>query len=204
MNSPEQDYMYSLLERAVEAKAEQEYSKAVEILQDVIMEYPAYHEAYEELGDVYIALRQIDRAHKALDRAMKLKPKSANAHYLRGFLLGLENKWNLSMDELVTADKLMPNHSEILRSLGWSMYNANRKVQGISILERSRILSPEDLGILSDLGVCYLNTAEYHKAEQVFQEILEHDPASTYAIECLKYLSQIKEVTSSEDTESTT
>ena len=135
---------------------------------------------------------------------MKLKPKSANAHYLRGFLLGLENKWNLSMDELVTADKLMPNHSEILRSLGWSMYNANRKVQGISILERSRILSPEDLGILSDLGVCYLNTAEYHKAEQVFQEILEHDPASTYAIECLKYLSQIKEVTSSEDTESTT
>ena len=42
--------MYSLLERAVEAKAEQEYSKAVEILQDVIMEYPAYHEAYGSWG----------------------------------------------------------------------------------------------------------------------------------------------------------
>ncbi|MCB9809750.1 tetratricopeptide repeat protein [Candidatus Peribacteria bacterium] len=188
------DAIYTLLEQAWEAKLEEEYEEAMALLQTIILEEPACLEAYEELADVYLHLRELDKAEKAITRALQLDPRSANAHYLRGFLYSLESNWEASVTELEQADKATPNHPEILRCLGWSLYNAQRRAQGISVLERSVEMFPENIDAASDLGVCYMNSGEFTKAEEVFERVLELDSDSPHARECLKFVRQMKKL----------
>ena len=104
----------------------------------------------------------------------------------------MEEEWHTSVEELTKADEISPNHPEILRCLGWAVYNANRRTQGISLLERSRNLSPFDPNILCDLGVCYMNSLQHQEAEEVFKAALKIDPNSEQARECLKVLEAMK------------
>ena len=182
----------SLLQKADRLKKGGDYEGAIGLLQKVILEDSDCIEAYEELGDNYLSLRKLDQAEKALQQALKLDDVSANAHYLLGFLYSLEQKWGLSTEELIIADEVSPNNPEILRCLGWSIYNANRATQGIALLERSQTLRPTDANILCDLGVCYLNNADFAKAEEIFKRVIRISPDSDQAREACRFLDMLK------------
>ena len=70
--------------------------------------------------------------------------------------------------------------------MGWSYFNAHDRTTGIIVLERARYMSPNDALILSDLGVCYLNSNNFEKAEEIFNHILELEPNNQQAFDCLK------------------
>ena len=147
--------------------------------------------AYEELGDNFLSLRKYGNSKKALIQALKIDSKSSNAHYLLGFLLSATENWADSIKELEKADLFAPNHPEILRCLGWAVFNKNRRSQGISILERSHNLNPNDPNILCDLGVCYMNAGQSKEARSMFQNALKVDPFSQQAKECIHILEAI-------------
>jgi tetratricopeptide (TPR) repeat protein len=94
--------------------------------------------------------------------------------------------FEVSIEELETADTLEPNHPEILRCLGWSIFNSGRRKQGLILLERATAMAEQDVLILSDLGICYLNEREFDKAEEIFQKVLSIEPQNDKAKECLK------------------
>ena len=182
-------FIEDMLIKAEDAKLQGDFEKAVEILQKIIIDEPNCVEAYEEVGDCYLSLRKKDKAEKALKQAIKINPKSANAHYLLGFLMSVDQRWSASVKELALADELSPNHPEILRCLGWSVYNQNRKSQqGVALLERSKALSPEDPNVLCDLGVCYLNADQYRDAQELFAKVIKIAPNSEQAHECRNFL----------------
>ncbi|MCF7846970.1 MAG: tetratricopeptide repeat protein [Candidatus Gracilibacteria bacterium] len=192
MNSDE--FVTDLLTQAEDLKLSGEYQQAIELLQKIILEEPACFEAYEEIGDNYLSLRQLDRAQKALEQAIKIHPKSANAHYLLGFLYSQQQKWLASVEMLQKADDLSPNHPEILRCLGWSVYNQNRRSQqGVALLERSQNLSPEDPNILCDLGVCYMNSSQWQQARNLFEKVIALSPDSEQAHECRRFLHVLRQ-----------
>jgi len=182
-----------LLEKAEKFKIAGDFKKSIDCLETVLVFEPKCFEAFEEIGDNYISLRKLKEAKKALEQAIKISPESANAHYLLGFLFSLEQKWKKSVEELTKADKFFPNHPEILRCLGWSMYNQNRKSQGIAVLERSRNLAPTDTNILCDLGVCHMSSANFSEAEAAFLEVVRIDPKSEQAQESLEFLRILNE-----------
>ena len=186
-------FVIDMLAQSEDLKLTGEFKRAIEILQKVIMHEPDCFEAYEEVGDNYISMREMAKAGKALRQALKINKKSANGHYLLGFLYSLEQKWEASVGELEKADDFSPNHPEILRCLGWSFHNHNRKSQqGLAILERSNNLSPNDPNILCDLGVCYMNSNNSKRAKEIFNKVLELNPNSVQAKECLSFLKIIK------------
>ncbi len=187
------DQVLRMLERAEDLKIEGRNKEAIKQLHELILEDPNCVEAYEELGDNFLSLKQYEKSKKALTQALKVNPKSSNAHYLLGFLFSAKEDWNLSVEELTKADSFAPNHPEILRCLGWAVFNKNRQAQGISILERSRTLSPHDPNILCDLGVCYMNSGQFQKAKNTFQLALKSDPNSQQAKECLGVLQTLEE-----------
>ena len=182
----------AMLKQAEELKSTGRNEEAIKVLQTILIETPECIEAYEELGDNYLSSQQADKAQKALEQALRLNPRSSNGHYLMGFLLSMKEDWVNSVEELTKADEISPNHPEILRCLGWAVYNANRRTQGISLLERSRNLSPFDPNILCDLGVCYMNSMQPAEAEAVFKKALQIDPRSEQAKECLAVLEAMK------------
>ena len=187
------EFIIDMLRQSEELKIQAKFEESIKILNKVITEVPECFEAYEELGDNYLSVRETAKAEKALKQAIKINPKSSNAHYLLGFLFSLDQNWDDSVKELATADELLPNHPEILRCLGWSCYNQNRKSQkGVAILERSRNLCPGDPNILCDLGVCYMNSENYQQAIPLFEEVLAVAPNSEQAKECSVFLKILK------------
>jgi Tfp pilus assembly protein PilF len=186
-------FVIDMLAQSEDLKLSGEFKRAIGLLQKVIIHEPDCFEAYEEIGDNYISIREMTKARKALNQSLKINDKSANGHYLLGFLYSLEQKWEASVEELEKADNFSPNHPEILRCLGWSFHNYNRKSQqGLAILERSNNLSPNDPNILCDLGVCYMNSNDSKRAEDIFNKVLKLNPNSSQAKECLSFLKIIK------------
>ena len=186
-------FVIDMLAQSEDLKIMGEHEKSVELLNKIILHEPNCFEAFEELGDNYISLRKINKARKALQEGIRVNPKSANGHYLLGFLYSLEQKWEASVEELEIADNLSPNHPEILRCLGWSYHNFNRRSQrGLAILERSNNLAPNDPNILCDLGVCHMNSNNAKKAEEIFEKVLKINPNSNQAKECLAFLKILK------------
>ncbi len=186
------DSVQKLLVQAEQSKRDGDFASAIQTLHQVIVAVPECTEAYEELGDNFLSLRKLSEAEKAISQALKINSCSANAHYLLGFLYSLEQKWQKSIEELQRADQLLPNHPEILRCLGWSVYNGNRSAQGIAVLERSEALSPADPNILCDLGVCYLNSALFTKAKETFERVIRIAPHSDQATECARFLELLR------------
>lgn len=187
------DFILDLLEKAEEQKVSGDHETAIKTCQKIILEQSDCYEAFEELGDNYISLRQLSKAEKALKQSIKINPEASNAHYLLGFLFSLQEEWEKSVEQLQTADDLMPNHPEILRCMGWSYYNQNRQSQrGIAILERSKNLSPNDPNVLCDLGVCYMNSNQHLKAIPLFEQVIKLSPNSGLAEECRKFLQILK------------
>ncbi|PIR55002.1 hypothetical protein COU74_04680 [Candidatus Peregrinibacteria bacterium CG10_big_fil_rev_8_21_14_0_10_36_19] len=177
--------VHPLIEEADKKKNEGKHLEAIRICEQILTSDLKCVEAYEEIGDNYLSLRQYDKAEKALEHALKVNKKSANANYLLGFVHSCTGKWNESVALLEQADHLYPNHPEILRCLGWSMYHQGQKHRGIIILERSLFLAPNDTLILNDLGVCYLNEKNFEKAAQLFKKTLQMEPDNQKAKECL-------------------
>lgn len=177
--------IHPLIEEADKKKNEGKHVEAIHICERVLAGDLDCVEAYEEIGDNYLSLRKYDKAEKALRQALKINKKSANANYLLGFVYSCTGHWKDSVELLESADRAYPNHPEILRCLGWSMYHFGQQKRGVILLERSLFLAPNDPLILNDLGVCYLNEKEFDRAAILFKKTLQIEPDNQKAKECL-------------------
>ena len=180
-----QTHVHPLIEEADKKKNEGKHLEAINLCEKILASDLDCTEAYEEIGDNYLSLRKYDKAEKALQRAIKLNRRSANANYLLGFVHSCTGSWKDSVMHLEVADRLYPNHPEILRCLGWSMYHHGQKKRGVIVLERSLFLAPHDPLILNDLGVCYLNEKDFERAAILFKKTLQIEPNNQKAKECL-------------------
>ena len=177
-----------LLEQADRLKAEGKHRQAIQLCEQILAEEPLHVPTLEEIGDNYISLHDAEKAGKALQRALELNPESANACYLLGFLYSCVHEWRHSIEYLEKADALRANHPEVLRCLGWSLFQSGDVARGTVILERARTLEPEDVYILTDLGVCYLSEQKVEEARQAFDRVLTLDPDNEKARECLEII----------------
>jgi len=181
----EDEKLQQILDSADSLKAAGKHREAITLCEEILAEDPQCNEAYEEIGDNFISLRELSKAEKALQQAIKFAPDSANAAYLMGFLHSCRREWKASILMLEVADELKPNHSEILRCLGWSYFMSGDTARGVILLERAKTLVPDDVYVLTDLGVCYLNERKIEKALPIFRRVLEIDPNNEKARECL-------------------
>lgn len=177
---------YSLIfKEAEKLKMEGKHEDAIKSVESILNDDLHCTEAFEEIGDNYLSLREYDKAQKALKRAIKLNGRSANANYLLGFLYSATGNFKQSIKYLERSDGYESNHPEILRCLGWSLYHDGQRQRGVILLERALNLSPKDSLILSDLGVCYLNSKKFDKSAVLFKRILDVEPENEKARECL-------------------
>lgn len=181
MHSAHQD----LILDADQKKLNGAHQEAIKICEKILADDLNCVEAYEEIGDNYLSLKEFDKAEKALKKALDLQPFSANANYLLGFVYSSLARWKQSIGLLEKADEIQPNHPEILRCLGWSIFHSGQKRRGIILLERALNLASTDVLILCDLGVCYLNARDFTRAIDLFQKALDLEPANDKARECL-------------------
>ena len=166
------------IEKLEGLRQEEKYEEAIELANKLICKDPSFAQAYEELGDVFLCQKELTKAEKALLYAVKLDPTSTNAHYLLGFCYGASGRYEESVASLKVADGLWPNNPEVLRCLGWSIFqvSAGKRKEGIEVLERAVALRPMDVLTMTDLGVCYLTDRQFEPATSILTEALKLSP----------------------------
>jgi len=184
---------YHLLVQAEELKMQNQHREAIEICQGILIHDLGVVEAYEEIGDNYISLKAYTKAKKALEKALKLNKRSANANYLYGFVWSALHEWEDAIKFLELANEYQPNHPEVLRCLGWAYFCSGLRKKGLAILERALVLAPMDSYILCDLGICHLNDRSFDRAMDLFSQTLAVDPENVKARECLKIAQMFQE-----------
>jgi tetratricopeptide (TPR) repeat protein len=179
------------LERAEQLKLTGRHEEALKMLVELLIEDPENVPALEEVADNELSLEHFSRAERAAKQAIAICPKSYTAHYILGYLRSNEQKWDTALRELREANSLNPNNAEILRCLGWALFNAGQRAQGIVTLERALNLDQENPLTLCDLGSAYLEVRNIFKARSLFQRAIEIDPENRRAHECLQMAKQL-------------
>jgi len=174
------------LDNIEELKLSGEHKKSIEEAERLLFSDPNCVAALEEIADNYVSLDQYDRAEKACRRALKLNEKSYTAHYILGFISSQQQSWARAITYLKTSNELHGNNPEILRCLGWAMFNSNKRTQGIVILERALNLDPENSLTLCDLGICYMQIKNFDKAVELLKRAMQLDPQNQRIQECYK------------------
>ncbi len=178
-------HILDALRRAEDLKYAGKHKEAIEIAEQILFEYPNSIPALEEIADNYLSLDKYVKAEKAAYQALKSDPLSYTSYYILGFIKSQKREWENSVKLLSKANEIHPNNPEILRCLGWAVYNSNDHVKGLVTLERALNLDPDNSLILCDLGVCYMQSKDFDKALSLFYKTLEIDPNNERAKECV-------------------
>lgn len=180
------------LERAEQLKLTGKHGEALVILEELLVEDPENVAALEEVADNELSLERFDRAEAAAKEAIALDSESYTGHYILGFLCSQHEKWMEGLAHLRKANALKSNNPEILRCLGWALFHAGERAQGVVTLERALNLENDNPLTLCDLGVTYLELKNFGKARGLFQRSLDLDPSNARAQECVKAIERLE------------
>ncbi len=186
------------LERAEQLKLTCHHREALVLLEELLLEDPENVSALEEIADNELSLGEYDRAETAARQSVSLDPDSYTGYYILGFLRSRGEQWPESVAHLRRANQLKSNNSEILRCLGWALFNAGERAQGIVTLERALNLDAESPLTLCDLGVAYLQVQNFSKAKALFRRSLELEPDNARARECMEAVERLTSLAHSE------
>jgi len=180
------DHILAALEQIEELKLTGEHEKSIAEAEQLLFSDPDCVPALEELADNYVSLDDFKKAEKACERALSLNQDSYTAYYIIGFIASHNQEWEAAVEHLKKANNLHPNNSEILRCLGWSLFNHNKRTQGIVILERALNLDTDNSLTLCDLGICYLQVKNFDKSIELLKKAMEIDPENKRIQECYR------------------
>lgn len=180
------------LERAESLKIESKHTEALVILEQLLLEDPENVSALEEVADNELSLGHYERAETAASRAVALDAESYTGEYILGFLHSREERWRESASHLCKANHLKSNNPEILRCLGWALFNAGERAQGIVTMERALNLDSESPLTLCDLGIAYMQVRHVTKAKALFLRALDIEPGNPRARECMQMLERLQ------------
>ncbi len=195
MPNSSRDSIEQILVKAEELKFDGKYADALALLEELLVMDPDNVTALEELADNELSLGRYERAKLAAAHVLRLNKDSYTAHYILGFIASHSEDWDASIVELKIANSLEQNNPEILRCLGWSLFSAGKKIEGMVTLERALNLEEQNPLILCDLGVACLRSNEFTKSKALLSRALDIDPANSRVKECLEMVKRIEKHT---------
>lgn len=191
MTSAQQDdnfppHIAQALNNIEELKLNGQHEASISEAEKLLFDNPDCVEALEEIADNYVSLNKFAKAEKACERALKLNENSYTAKYILGFIFSQKQQWKKAVTFLKSSNTIHSNNPEILRCLGWAVFNSGKRTQGIVILERSLNLDPENSLTLCDLGICYMQMKNFDKSIKLLKQAMQLDPNNRRVKECFE------------------
>ena len=152
-----------MFEQALKAGGERDYSKAVILLNKIIVETDSIPETFLYLGRSYHALKEFDNAVKMLKMYISYENNSPKGYFFLGRTYLALNLPHKSARYFTKALELNPENPEILGLLGVTLIKLKKINPAVSILEQALEIQPENRSIYN----AYMN-ALYAKGIKEF------------------------------------
>ena len=145
------------------------YQKAAEL-------EPTNPYIYTELGRVYLATEEIDKAREQFQKALDLKPDYAPAHFQMAAILVLEGKTGEAIEKMEIAKTLNPFDIGLAFQLGILYYNDKQFEKARAEFERAIGLNENYSNARYFLGLIYDRQDKKAEAISQFEKIAELNP----------------------------
>ncbi|MBZ5543071.1 MAG: tetratricopeptide repeat protein [Acidobacteriia bacterium] len=167
--------------QALEALSQADFSTAIGLLSEVVVEDAENPEAWMQLGVCYLETRQPDLALEALTRAIRANPQNATAHYLLGNALGSLGNLERAAACYRKALEIEPHHAKAEEFL----------IKAESLLaSREHYRAALKLLYASSPGAADLNQALRELIQSV--AIFSESPARDNFLECARKLLELR------------
>lgn len=145
--------------------AEEETKAALKI-------YPAYYEAIELLGHIYLKKGLLDEAIKMFKAAIQIYPDRASAYNGLGVAYARKGQYREAINAALIALKNNPYFEEARYNLAFSYSQSGRIAQAIDVYEEYLLVQPYSAKAHVELGQLYYRKGDYKKAKEHWQEAL--------------------------------
>jgi len=173
------------------------YNLAIKISQQALKLSPTRPQIYFELGQIYIAKGDADKALAAFQKAVDLQPNA------------IESRWNLAAAFAITGhDKEAEVEFATLREMGFDYYSSSNLKRLINVYTSAKNWSkladvyenlikqePANADYYAKLAATYKNLGELDKAKATVQKAIDINP--DFKAEADKFLQQLENMQNS-------
>ena len=106
------DNKIALMKAAQALAAQGKVDAAIPYFEHAVATYPDIEEFYRTYGWAMMRARRLDKAEAVFNRALQSLPKSANMHFLLGYVRFLRQEWRGAVPELDLAIRLNPRRGK--------------------------------------------------------------------------------------------
>ncbi len=122
------------------------------------------------------AAGRLDAARAALERSLRIYPKSVDAHLALARLLERTGDVPGAIRELEAALALQPSRRDILAALGSSYARIGRLDQAVACLRQAAEQAPEDVQVWRDLATVLLKRQQHTEAVSALRRVVALSP----------------------------
>ncbi len=167
---------------------------AVEMFQRAVRLDPSFVAAYAELARAHSVMyhmgydrteERITRAKEVLDRALRLKPDSAEAHIASGWYYYFTKKdYGQALQEFARAKEQAPNNPDPVQGISAITRRKGNFEESVKAAKHALTLSPRNPRFWVELGDTYMIMRRYSDAETCLDRAISiaPDDTGTYAV----------------------
>ena len=180
-------------EKAAKLVDEKDYQGAIKQLKLAVAEYPAFVNAYNQMGVLYLRLDELDKADAALREALKINPEAYEPLVNRAVTLFRMAKFKEAETVLRTTLKLKPESAVAHYYLGRTLNKLGRNGEAETALVACVKLSPEEFKEAHRLlAAIYLDQGMSQRVVEELETYLKLVPTAPDAENLRKVIEQIK------------
>lgn len=155
----------------------QNYEKAEKELKLAIELNPTLFEPYYHLGTLYYVTKKLDKAVQYYDKAVQLKPNSAEVLNNYAYLLAeLNTNIEKAYELALKAVNLEPSNPSYLDTLGWVYYRLKKFDEAKNYLQKALKLAPNVGEIHYHIGKLYFDQMNFTEALTYLKQAYSLDP----------------------------
>jgi len=163
------DYHAAELGRAEALRRAARPDAAIEVLEQLVRDYPEHGAAYSSLGDLQRQEENYERAIRAYDNALEFTDQDAGGRwfllYARGISYERLKDWPKAEADFRAALELSPDQPQVLNYLGYSLVEKKIKLdEALDMIERAVAARPDSGYIVDSLGWVLYRLGRYEDA----------------------------------------
>jgi Flp pilus assembly protein TadD len=157
-------------------KAQGRAGESAQIYRRIVAAQGQDFQAWNNLGNTYLEVKDVANAVKALEKARKLRPNEPQIRLNLGRALAAASQFKESLAEFQEAARLSPNEAIYLLEFGRALQLVERTADALAVLGSAARLDPHNAEIYAAIGLCFVNLQEVDRAEEAYRVALQVDP----------------------------